>query len=149
MIHRCLYVSRVAAPHLPSALEDILRVSVANNSRDGITGFLVCDGVSFVQGLEGDKGKVDACFDRISADRQHTEVTLRDQGPMGARQFAGWSMCGLYLSEMDDAILAPNDIDFDVRRASPHALWQQLASLASRHAVALDAEHARYLAAGR
>ena len=149
MIHRRLYVSRVAAAHLPSVVEDILRVSVANNSRDGITGFLVCDGVSFMQGLEGDEGVVAACFARIVADRQHTDIVLRDDTPAASRRFGGWSMCGLYLSQMDDALLAETDIDFDIRHAAPDALWQQLASLGSRHADALNAEHARRLAAVR
>lgn len=145
MIHRLLYVSRDAAVYLPTSIEAILRVSVANNRRDGVTGLLVCDGVNFAQALEGDADSVEACFRRIAADERHDCVLVRDRGPAPTRRFARWSMCALYLSELDDALLAPGDIEFDVRRVSAEALWQHLGSLADRHAAQLDAEHQRLL----
>jgi hypothetical protein len=147
MIRRLLYVSTILAPHLPSAVEDILRASVANNLRDGLTGFLICDGVHFIQALEGEPAAVEACLGRIAADDRHTALAVRLDGLAEARRFDRWSMCALYLSEMDDALLAPRDIEFDLERASADALWRHLAGLADRHAEALDAEHARLLAA--
>ena len=80
MIRRLLYVSTILAPHLPSAVEDILRASVANNLRDGLTGFLICDGVHFIQALEGEPAAVEACLGRIAADDRHTALAVRLDG---------------------------------------------------------------------
>lgn len=54
-IFSLLYVSRPspsAAMSLNTTMTDILRTADANNRRDGITGFLLCDGYVFVQVLE-------------------------------------------------------------------------------------------------
>lgn len=147
MIQRLLYVSRIASGRLPSHVEDILRVSVANNRRDGLTGFLICDGINFVQALEGEGAAVRACFERIASDRRHASVRLRDEAEAPARLFPRWSMCGLYLSAFDDALLAASDIDFDPFRVAAGALWQHLCGLSHRHEDELNTEHARLLLA--
>jgi len=146
MIFRLSYVSAVtaeAASRLPSAMEDILVASVANNLRDGITGILVCDGEAFAQILEGPREAVEACFLRICLDRRNAEPALREASWGRHRAFPRWSMCGLTLSGVDDAVLSPPDIGFDLTRLSTGALWQHLESLALRHGDALDREHDR------
>ena len=147
MIYRLIYVSMIAAEPaaLPTVVEDILVVSVANNHRDGITGFLLCDGFNFAQALEGQQDKVEACFARIARDPRHVQPVVREIGWREERAFARWSMCGLTLSSRDDALLQPPEIDFDLARVSPGALWQYLTSLAVRHGSELDAEHERLL----
>jgi Sensors of blue-light using FAD len=144
MIYRLSYVSTVAyaaAAQLNSTVEDILIVSVANNLRDDITGFLLCDGERFAQALEGPSELVEACFDRIVKDDRNVEPLVRERGPVRARSFARWSMCGLTLSDRDDLLLHPPDIEFDLASISKDALWQHLVGVAERHASELDAEH--------
>ena len=100
MIHRVLYVSRVATPHLRSAVEDILIASVRNNARDGITGFLVCDGAFFAQALEGPADRVEACFQRIAADPRNQDVVVR----LFCRRLLGYAL-GRAVTLSDTALL--------------------------------------------
>lgn len=149
MLCRLLYVSRIAptaSERLTSTMEDILVVSAARNRQDAITGFLLADGESFVQVLEGSDTRVTACYERILQDARHTNVRLRLLAGIEARRFPRWSMCGLCLSELDDAILSPPDIGFDVTSADAGALLQHLEGLALRNARRLDAMHQQLLA---
>lgn len=149
MLCRLLYVSRIApaaSERLTSTMEDILVVSAARNRQDAVTGFLLADGESFVQVLEGTDALVTACYERILRDPRHTDVRLRFLAGIEARRFPRWSMCGLCLSELDDAILSPPDIGFDLNGADAGALLQHLEGLALRHARRLDALHDRLVA---
>ena len=148
-LHRLLYVSTLApaaAANLESTVQDILIQSTCNNQRDGLSGFLLCDGVGFAQALEGPRQPLQACLDRIATDPRHGHMTIRMLEPAPERRFARWSMCGLTLSAADDAILQPSHLIFDMRAVAPGAVWQQLWSLAWRHARELDEQHARLLA---
>jgi hypothetical protein len=152
MIYRLAYVSSLtpaAAATLVSTMEDVLAGSVANNRRDAITGFLLCDGAAFVQVLEGPEVRVESCFGRILVDTRHHLISVRERRRVDGRLFPAWSMCGLTLSEVDDALLSAPDIAFDLRHAATGALIQLLSSLAERHGPELDARHARLLTSGR
>ena len=151
-IFSLLYVSvlnPVSAAVLPSTLRDILVASAANNRRDHITGFLVCDGYHFIQVLEGPQVKVQSCFDRICDDERNIAPLVRSVEFSPVRAFPRWSMCGLTLSVSDDALLRTPDIDFDPLQASPGAVLQQLRGLALRHGLELDQLHAELLARPR
>jgi hypothetical protein len=144
MPYRLVYASRItedAASRLPSTMQDLLIVSVLRNARDHITGFLLSDGASFTQVLEGDQAEVDACFARIMRDRRHTEVTLKFRGPVQAREFPRWSMCGLYLSPLDDALVDELDDPFDLMAADAGVLIELLRRLSERYGPALDRIH--------
>lgn len=147
-IFSLLYVSLlnpVSAAVMPTTLRDILVASVANNRRDQITGFLVCDGYYFIQILEGPEVKVQSCFSRICEDERNIAPTVRKAEFSPARAFPRWSMCGLTLSPSDNALLRRPDIDFDPLHASPGAVMQQLRGLALRHGLELDDLHAELL----
>ena len=64
------------------------------NTRDGITGALICRDDLFLQLLEGPEEEVEAAFGRIARDDRHVEVhclsrrTLADS----ARLFPRWAM---------------------------------------------------------
>ncbi len=73
-------------------LDDILTVSRARNSRDGITGTLICRGDMYLQLIEGPEELLDATFDRISGDDRHLEVTLLITRPITTRLFPHWAM---------------------------------------------------------
>src|SRR3569833_826693 len=131
-----LYVSTASvsvAMALADTMQDILVASDANNRRDGITDFLLSDGYSFVQLLEGPKRKVQACFSRICADGRNSLPTVRDMSCSDSRLFPNWSMCALNLSGRDNMLLRPGDIRSDLFNASAGALRQHLLPLAYRH----------------
>ncbi|MFN3816166.1 BLUF domain-containing protein [Brevundimonas sp.] len=74
------------------SLDDIFRVSVTNNRREGITGCLALPDGKFVQVIEGIRSKVDALVDRIRADVRHRNLTVLGEWPIQNRLFTGWAM---------------------------------------------------------
>lgn len=74
------------------ALDDILIGARRNNTRDNITGALICRADLFVQMLEGERAAVTATFGRILRDERHVEVTLIWYGDTPSRLFADWAM---------------------------------------------------------
>jgi hypothetical protein len=140
-----IYVSQIearAAHELDTTMCDILRTSRCNNSRDAITGMLLADGFAFIQLLEGEADDVERCFARIQADIRHQSVEVRTRQQSESRVCEHWSMCGLTLSELDDALLEPGDIGFSYWQAPGDALFQTLSGLAARYGAMLDALHA-------
>jgi hypothetical protein len=64
------------------------------NTRDGITGALICRNDLFLQLLEGPEAAVEATFARIAADDRHIEVRrlTRRMIPDDERMFGAWAM---------------------------------------------------------
>jgi Sensors of blue-light using FAD len=64
------------------------------NTRDGITGALICRNDLFLQLLEGPEAAVEATFARIAADDRHIEVRrlTRRMIPGDERMFGAWAM---------------------------------------------------------
>ncbi len=64
------------------------------NTRDDITGALICRDDLFVQLLEGPEDSVDAAYSRIVRDDRHIEVTplTRRRLPADERLFPRWAM---------------------------------------------------------
>jgi len=149
MLCRLLYASRIAdtaAAQIATTMEDILVVSARRNRRDAITGLLLANGECFVQALEGPDRLVTACYERILVDERHRDVRLRLLAGIDERRFPRWSMCGLCLSDLDDTILTPPDIGFDLIDADAGALFQHLEGIGLRHAHRLDTLHERLIA---
>jgi hypothetical protein len=145
---RFVYVSRLSTPAaavLPSTMEDILLASSRNNARDGVRGFLLCDGVDFAQVLEGERAAVESCMARILSDPRHGDIAVRMNRRFETALFDRWSMCGLTLSPRDDALLTPPDTGYEIRDLPGAALVQVLANVADRYGPELDAQHARRL----
>ena len=63
-----------------------------NNKRDGIGGFLHYNGVYFLQVLEGERGVVRACYERIMADPTHMNLVLIGAEQIDDRKFKDWTM---------------------------------------------------------
>lgn len=142
------YVSTPTVPvvtSLAQTMQDILVASDRNNRRDKITGFLLCDGETFVQWLEGPETHVTECFSRICADPRNRVPIVRDVSWSNTRLFPNWSMCALNLSGRDNLLLWPGHIRFDLFQASPGALRQHLVSLAYLHGPELMRAHAGLL----
>lgn len=79
MIHQLVYYSRNTVQGGDRAmlinLREIVSASQRNNSRDGVTGFLIFDKTWFVQILEGDKAQVTETYTRIARDTRHSAAT--------------------------------------------------------------------------
>lgn len=71
----------------------ILRVSLRNNIRDGITGYLIRASGQFFQALQGPDAAIAALMARIAADpRHHGLEVLIDRASDAPSPFGEWSM---------------------------------------------------------
>jgi hypothetical protein len=75
-------------------LRSILATSQANNTRDGLTGFLLFDQKWFFQILEGEHDSVITTYNRIQKDARHDTIELMALRQVGRRSFPEWSMGG-------------------------------------------------------
>lgn len=75
-----------------SVLDDILTVSRARNSRDDITGTLICRADMYLQLIEGPEAAIQTTYQRITADDRHLEIELLVSRGVTARMFPKWAM---------------------------------------------------------
>jgi hypothetical protein len=75
-----------------SVLDDILTVSRARNSRDDITGTLICRGDMYLQLIEGPDAAIQATYNRICGDDRHLEITQLVSRSVTDRMFPKWAM---------------------------------------------------------
>ena len=73
-------------------LNGILSISRRNNTRDGITGALVCRRDIYLQLLEGPSDAVETAFARIMGDDRHLALKRLWSGEVRARLFPDWAM---------------------------------------------------------
>lgn len=73
-------------------LNGILREARHNNTRDGITGALICRRDIYLQLLEGPATNVQAAFERIGRDDRHVDVKTLVSKPVSERVFGDWAM---------------------------------------------------------
>jgi hypothetical protein len=91
MVYQLTYASRAfgfSADVLWGILQDARRC----NTRDGITGTLVCRADLYLQLLEGPQDKVEAAFGRIAKDDRHLDIQPLSRGEVAARLFPDWAM---------------------------------------------------------
>lgn len=86
------YSSKAAGPLEDGAIERMLYGAQVNNALDGITGFLMYDGRSFVQVLEGTQPAIEDVMERITGDPRHCDVVVTDQRTIKQRAFPDWTM---------------------------------------------------------
>lgn len=120
-LHRLAYAStfNVGRVHNPlSALRDILSASRRNNAQTGVTGYLIFDGNTFLQVLEGPQAAIAATIARIEADKRHRDVETIYWKPAEQRQFGEWDM-GSYIRTPDqDAVFRKHLIVGKINRAT-------------------------------
>lgn len=58
---------------------------------------LIFYGAAFLQILEGGQAAVDGLVGRLASDPRHSNMSVRDDGPISARMFPDWSMAYLRL----------------------------------------------------
>ncbi|NKX43547.1 BLUF domain-containing protein [Roseibacterium sp. KMU-115] len=103
------------------------------NSRDGITGALICRHDIYLQLLEGRPSAVRAAFARIRRDDRHVEVRLLSSEPVAVRLFPDWAMLhdpvqSLMWSQTADAA----DLTERIRPAEARQVFEALAAQARR-----------------
>lgn len=86
-----VYVSRPFG-YDTATLNGILLDARRLNTRDDITGALICRQDIFLQLLEGPETTVLATFERIRADDRHVEVRQVINTPVKERLFGDWAM---------------------------------------------------------
>lgn len=122
------YVSRMLCKQ--EDVEDILRVSRANNGRDGLTGFLLHDQRQFFQIIEGDPARVGAALLRIADDPRHRDVRLLAARKVDFRLFSNWSLKSATFSD-GRATLASRLAELEA--LSPGARAEAIQALALAH----------------
>ncbi len=75
-----------------SVLDDILTISRFNNSRDDITGTLICRADMYLQLIEGPDAAIQATYARIIGDDRHLEVNQLVSRVVTERMFPKWAM---------------------------------------------------------
>lgn len=75
-----------------AVLNGILLDARRLNSRDDITGALICRADLYLQWLEGPEDKVRATLQRIAKDDRHVDVTVHVSEPAAQRLFPDWAM---------------------------------------------------------
>ncbi len=73
-------------------LLELLRVSHSNNRAKNITGILLYRGGNFLQVLEGEEAEVEALYEKIKADKRHSNVITIFKRPIKQREFDDWEM---------------------------------------------------------
>jgi hypothetical protein len=88
---RLVYMSE---RNMSAALDvtQLIDVSRRNNSRLGVTGFLMFDGEYFAQALEGTRSAVTHTYNRIAGDLRHLNLHLISCLDVQERLFPGWAM---------------------------------------------------------
>ena len=116
-LSRLIYFSTFS-PTFPTELEqqdqeiaNIVRSSILNNSKSGLTGLLLAHQNWFLQVLEGPAERLMTCYGVIVLDSRHIDPTLMGVGPIPKRNFYNWDMCSSRLSKANDAILKTLDVE--------------------------------------
>jgi hypothetical protein len=115
-IHQLIYMSQPFGFD-DAMLNGILASSRRCNTRDGLTGALVCRADIYLQLLEGDEAAVENAYIRIAGDNRHLGVERLCSGAAEERMFPDWAM-------LDDPARswlwnADEVADGAVQRASP------------------------------
>lgn len=102
MAYCLVYVSGAAEKFTPQSLEELLAQCRERNAADSLTGLLLYHDGNFLQTLEGEKDKVEACFARIEKDPRHTGCILLHAAEIEARSFADWNMAYVAFDQLDE-----------------------------------------------
>ncbi len=106
MFERIAYVSRAAPGVGPREVYDIIRAAHNRNGALGLTGALVVLDGHFLQVLEGEPFRVDACFGRIAADPRHLALEVRARRRCEQRLFPGEWMALREQAQIEPGLLA-------------------------------------------
>lgn len=89
---RLIYKSTPSNYFSGAAIDDILACSRRHNAEQHISGVLYFSRYFLFQVLEGEVTEVNALYNRITADKRHTDCVLLDYRHITERHFTDWSM---------------------------------------------------------
>lgn len=89
---RLIYKSVSPTDMSAQDISGILSVARRNNAKDEITGMLIYKNRQFLQVLEGEAGKVEACYARVARDPRHSQIEVLSRCPARSRTFTKWLM---------------------------------------------------------
>jgi class 3 adenylate cyclase len=105
---RITYISSFREHITFKDVKNINKVSVRNNSRDNLTGILLCFKDIFYQIIEGDDEPLYQCFDRIQADDRHSDIfILNIEKDIKDRMYSQWEMETIVLDNITVPLIAP------------------------------------------
>ena len=117
-----VYIS-TAAPHLDQPdITKILEVSLRNNIKREITGFLLFNGRNFLQLVEGPEGSLLALMADLYRDPRHSGIVRLEDNAITARACEKWIMKRLMMADSVSARkaglepLLPKGLTDQVRR---------------------------------
>ena len=129
MLSRMIYVSTAVGPVTTAVTGTILRSAQAHNAANGITGVL-CQGRGvYLQVLEGERSKVDALYARITLDKRHHQVVLRQQEDISRRRYGKWAMAHVDMGHLTDGEADHHPRVFDPYTATVEQVMAKLDTL--------------------
>lgn len=87
-----MYRSRARGLITHDLLIEVMGKSIANNAREGLTGFLHWDQDYFLQYIEGPSQALQRRVVKIFEDRRHHDLQVLAEGETEARLFPDWDM---------------------------------------------------------
>lgn len=100
-LYRLIYASTARSGLSDHDITNILDASANNNNQRFITGFLIFNGTSFMQVIEGPVEEVMDVYSQIQADDRHTGVVQTGGEIDVDRAFPSWDM-NFYRAELSD-----------------------------------------------
>lgn len=131
-----LYISHSTMDMSPEDLAKILRVSVVNNPKRGITGVLMYHEGMFMQYLEGPDDQVAETLAIIKDDPRHRNMFVLINDPIAERHFPDWAMA------LADPTLMPSK-DQDLVRQLHDAVSDRVTGVLKRQLQSLVANFHR------
>lgn len=86
------YCSEAAAGLTVDQLNALVRDAMYHNRLGGVTGVLLCDGIRFLQYMEGPEEGIDFVYSRVLNSRRHSNLVELARGQGSIRRFPYWSM---------------------------------------------------------
>ncbi len=125
MLVKTIYISRSTGPQTSTMTGSILKTALVFNRVHQVTGVL-CQGQGFfIQVLEGERSVINQLYARIVRDSRHKDVEMVSMEEISQRQFTGWSMALIDLSDTDPMVVMQHP-EFDPYSASAAFLSQQI-----------------------
>lgn len=121
---RLIYTSVQKPGFDRQAFKLLCEQAALNNRRLGIEGLLLCNGVEFMQCLEGPRDAVAAVYKKITQDSRHTDIRLLVSEPTSTLYFKNWSMLGL--ATKPQAVLSAESIAYTLLDHRLYRPWKSL-----------------------
>ena len=100
-LFQLVYISRITSTGLScsSTLNDIAKVSIKNNTAEGITGILCYGNGYFFQYIEGSEQALTNLKNAILMDDRHKDMQPLEFSAISKRRFTGWSLRSITLEK--------------------------------------------------